>query len=180
MAITAENEWRRHSRRSELIGLVLEFVLQVRGVDGVREISLIGSLCTPKDSPRDADLLVTINDDADLTVLAKHSRRLQGKAQSIGHGSDVFLLSPADEYLGRVCQWKECRPGIRIRCDALHCGKREFLHDDLGAVLLGTDVIAVPPLKLWPEIVVRNELPPDISDGLVRPLRDSYGQNAAE
>jgi hypothetical protein len=44
---------------------------------------LIGSLCTPKPFLKDADLLVTIDDGLDLAQLAKSSRRLQGKAQSI-------------------------------------------------------------------------------------------------
>jgi hypothetical protein len=111
-AARSDSGWRRHFRRAELIPLVFEFVRCVSSIAGVREISLIGSLATPKVDPKDADLLVTIDDDLDLTQLARHGRRLQGQAQSIGHGADIFLLSPARQYLGRICQWKQCRPGI--------------------------------------------------------------------
>jgi hypothetical protein len=162
--------WPRHGRRSELIGLARTFVEDVRGTAGVREIALIGSLCTTKEFPKDADLLVTIDNEADLGPLARHSRRLQGQAQSIGHGADVFLLSPSGTYLGRVCHWKECRPGIRISCDALHCGKRAFLHDDLLTVRLSPGVATAPPLRLWPQLQVRGELPIDIINLLVKPL----------
>ena len=162
--------WRRHGRRSELIALVRTFVENVRDIKGVREIALIGSLCTTKEFPKDADVLVTIHNEAELGLLARHSRRLQGQAQSIGHGADVFLLSPSGTYLGRVCHWKECRPGIRMSCDALHCGERAFLHDDFRTVRLSPEVTTAPPLTLWPRLQVRGELPVDIIDLLVKPL----------
>jgi hypothetical protein len=172
----SDTGWQRHSRRGELIKLVLEFVRSVAGTPGIRQIALIGSLTTPKETPKDADLLVTIEDGLDLTHLARHGRRLQGQAQSIGHGADIFLLSQAGEYLGRICHWKECRPGIRLSCDALHCGAREFLHDDLEDVRLTGSVTEAPPLDLWPHLQVRGVIAPDVLSGLVEPLAPSKGK----
>jgi hypothetical protein len=176
-------EWHRFGHRAELIDLVLEFVQGVRGMEGVTDISLIGSLCAPKPYPKDADLLVTVEAEADLTGLARHSRRLQGRAQGIGHGSDVFLLNPTGEYIGRVCPWKECRPGIRLSCDAEHCGRREYLHDDLRTVRLAGTVTANPPLRLWPCIEEHGDLPADIVARLIAPLRkhsQELGEPATE
>lgn len=176
---SAHAPWRRHGRRSELIGLVRTFVENVRGIAGIREIALIGSLCTTKEFPKDADVLVTIDNEAELGLLARYYRRLQGQAQSIGHGADVFLLSPSRTYVGRVCHWKECRPGVRMSCDALHCGRRAFLHDDLRTVRLSSGVTTAPPLTLWPQLQVRGELPVDIIHLLVKPLTSSQDTHDA-
>jgi hypothetical protein len=175
--MSIDTGWRRHSRRGELISLVLEFVRRVSDLQGVRQIALIGSLTTSKEDPKDADLLVKIDDELDLTQLARHGRKLQGQAQSIGHGADVFLLSPAGEYLGRICQWKECRPGVRRSCDALHCGTREFLHDDLKTVRLKRTVTDSPPLQLWPQLHVVGDIPADVMAGLVTPLEAERGRS---
>lgn len=168
--MTDDKAWRRHARREELIRLVLEFVEHVRLLPGILEISLIGSLTTPKRDPKDADLLVRIEDGLDLTALARYGRRLQGGAQSIGHGADIFLLSRSGEYLGRTCQWKECAPGIRRSCDALHCGRHHFLHDDFESVRLQRSVTQAPALTVWPTIELRGTLPDDVLEILVRPL----------
>jgi hypothetical protein len=154
------------SVRAFLIAEVLAFVRAAREVSGVSRIALIGSLTTEKPEPKDADLLVTVTDDAELEPLARLGRRLQGRAQSINRGGDIFLANPKGKYLGRTCHWKDCRPGIRLSCDALHCGWRHYLHDDLRSVRLSKDLIAAPPLELWPQKVVRVPLP----QGLEREL----------
>ncbi|MBN1487269.1 MAG: hypothetical protein JW981_06465, partial [Anaerolineae bacterium] len=61
--------------------------------------------------------------------------------------------------------------GLRQSCDALHCGLRPYLHDDLNTIRLATSLVADPPLELWPEIVVRVPLPKDVELQLVNPLR---------
>ena len=105
--------------------------------------------------PKDADLLVTVSDDADLSSLARFACRLQGRTQALNRGADVFLLNANGRYLGRTCRWKDCRPGVRQSCDALHCGRRPFLHDDLESITLTNDVTATPPLELFPRITAR-------------------------
>src|SRR5262245_5195332 len=56
--------------RRELLLAVLSFVRTARTCPGVLRIALMGSLATSKAIPKDADLLVTINDTMDLGQLA--------------------------------------------------------------------------------------------------------------
>ena len=108
-----------------------------------------------------------MTDETDLTSLARLTRKLQGHAQTMNRGGEVFLADASNVYLGRICQWKVCAPGIRMRCDALHCGRREYLHDDLETITLAQSVIAAPPLELWPEVIARVPIPQDIEQGLL-------------
>ena len=133
-------------------------------------IALIGSLTTERLDPKDADLLVTVTDDTDLSALAKAARRMQGRAQSSNRGADVFLVDPGGRYLGRICHWKECGVGARKSCDALHCGQRHYLHDDFAAVTLAGDVTASPAIELWPRLVTRVPVPRDLKVGLIDKL----------
>jgi predicted nucleotidyltransferase len=158
--------------REQLLTEAAGFIRQARTVPGVRRIALVGSILTDKVDPKDVDLLVTIDDAADLAQLAMLARRLQGRLQSAGRNADVFLADAGGEYLGRTCPWKECRPGIRVACDAQHCGRRPHLHDDLGVIRLLPALTDAPPLELWPEIVRRTELPADV-ERLVSQLQDA-------
>jgi len=133
---------------------------------GVTRIALLGSLTTAKPAPKDADLLVTVTDEADLAPLAALGRKLQGHAQSLNRGADVFLADPAGHYLGRLCPWKDCRPGLRRSCDALHCGRRAYLHDDLATIALPQSLTAAPPVELWPAVVVHVPIPADLEQAL--------------
>jgi hypothetical protein len=133
---------------------------------GVTRIALLGSLTTAKPAPKDADLLVTVADEADLAPLAALGRKLQGHAQSLNRGADVFLADPGGHYLGRLCLWKDCRPGLRLRCDALHCGGRAYLHDDLAAVELPQSLTTAPPVALWSAVVVHVPIPADLEQAL--------------
>ncbi len=156
--------------RVDLVAAVLDFVGSVRELPGVLRIALIGSLTTDRLDPKDADLLVTVADDADLDALAKAARRMQGRAQSSNRGADVFLLDPSGRYIGGTCQWKDCVPGIRQSCDALHCGQRHYLHDDLAAVTLPREITDSPAIELWPELVTRVPVPQDLKAGLIDKL----------
>jgi hypothetical protein len=158
--------------RSLLLSEVLAFVRAARQLAGVLRIALIGSLTTAKAEPKDADLLVSVADDANLDPLARLGRRLLGRAQSINRGGEVFLADPPGRYLGRTCPWKECRPGIRRSCDALNCGRRHYLHDDLKTIRLDAGLIVDPPLELWPQLVVRVSVPEDVERVLLAPLRE--------
>jgi hypothetical protein len=125
---------------------------------GVLRIALLGS--TDKPVPKDADLLVTIDADTDLAPLARLGRRLKGGGQTINLGADIFLADGAARYLGRICRYRECHP--RALCRALHCGGgRQHLNDDLQVLTLNSDLIAAPPIELWPRIVRRVAVPTD-------------------
>ena len=148
--------------RSELLNGLQRFVAGACRVAGVRRISLVGSIVTAKSNPKDIDVLVVVSDDADLSVLARHARRLQGYAQGFSRGADVFLANESGDYIGRTCVWKDCRPGIRQACDARHCGRRPHLHDDLHTVTLSRHLVGAPPVTLWPEAERRVKLPADL------------------
>ena len=161
-----------HPIRHALLTEVLAFLRPARQLPGVRRIALLGSLATAKADPKDADLLVTVTDDADLTPLARLSRRLQGRAQGMNRGADVFLADPNGRYLGRTCPWKECRPGRRLSCDARHCGRRHYLHDDLDTIRLDDALVAAAPVELWPRPVARVPVPADVEQVVLAPLRE--------
>ena len=150
--------------RQQLLEGLRRFVVSVRHIGGVRRIALLGSIVTAKPDPKDIDVLVVVADDADLAPLATCSRRLQGHAQRVNRGADVFLADERGAYIGRTCRWKDCRPGVRRSCDALHCGRRPYLHDDLDAIRLNSNVVVSPPVMLWPSIERRGPLPPDVEE----------------
>ena len=159
--------------RTQLLAATLLFVQSASRLSGVERIALIGSLTTPEPSPKDVDLLVTVTDTMDLAPLAKAARQLNGRAMQTGRsrGGDVFLADVSGNYLGRACPWKDCGPGIRQSCDALHCGQRHYLHDDLPAITLDSALIQAPPIELWPAVVMRVEVPADVEELLLKPAR---------
>lgn len=148
--------------RAFLIAEAFRFVDAICSMPGIERIALVGSLTTDKPDPKDADLLVTVADDLDLGRLATESRKLKGRAQTRNRGADIFLANPAGQYIGRICHWRECAPGIRMSCDAQRCGKRKYLHDDLDAVRLGSQLVASPPVQLWPRVEYRGKPPADL------------------
>ena len=157
--------------RHKLLEEVLIFVQGACRISGVTRIALIGSLTTNKVDPKDADILISVSDKANLTHLATLGRKLQGHTQSFNRGGEVFLADEQHHYLGRICPWKRCEPGIRVSCDAQHCGKRPFLHDDLNAIKLSKSLIATPPLELWPQIITHIIVPEDVAELVIRPLQ---------
>ena len=150
--------------RRQLLDALRRFVAGARQIAGVRRISLLGSIVTTKLNPKDIDVLVVVGDDADLTPLATCARRLQGQAQSFNRGADVFLADEQGRYIGRTCHWRDCRPGARQSCDALHCGRRPYLHDDLDAITLNSTVVLSPAVTLWPSVERRGNLPADVEE----------------
>jgi predicted nucleotidyltransferase len=161
--------------RSQLLEAALLFVHSAVRLPGVKRIALIGSLTTPEPSPKDIDLLITVTDDMNLAPLAKAARQLNGRAMQTGQsrGGDVFLADLRGNYLGRTCPWKECGPGIRLSCNALHCGQRHYLHDDLQAIKLQLALIEAPPIELWPVVVARVSAPTDVEELLLKPIRSN-------
>jgi hypothetical protein len=128
----------------------------------------LGSLATAKATPKDIDLLVTVEEAVDLTQLAGAGRRLKGLAQTINLGADIFLADTAGRYLGRICHHRECHP--RVACCAQHCGRRIHLNDDLHLVTLSGDVIASPPIELWPKVIRSLGVPEDLEQFLLTKL----------
>ena len=161
--------------RRPLLLAVRSFVQDARDCPGVRRIVLVGSLTTAKAMPKDADVLVTIDGAIDLAQLARAGRRLKGLAQTIDLGADIFLADDGGRYLGRICHYRECRP--RQACLAEHCGRREHLNDDLHVVTLSNELLAAPPVELWPNIVRRAMVPPDVEAILLTEL-EQVGEDA--
>jgi hypothetical protein len=151
-------------KRGDLLRAVSEFVAAAAGRPEVRRIALIGSLASDKAIPKDVDLLVEVVDDMPLAELARLARRMNGKTMATGDGcgAEVFLHDPQGRYLGRICKWKECGPGIRRSCPAQHCGRREYVNDDFQSLRLKPDLIQAPPLELWPCLVERVSVPDDV------------------
>jgi predicted nucleotidyltransferase len=156
--------------RERFLDEAARFVRAAGVVPGVGRIALIGSIVTDKPNPKDIDLLVTVSDDADLAPLALCARRLQGRLQGLNHTADVFLADERGNYLGRTCYWRACQPGLRRACDALHCGRRPYLHDDLATITLGAATIAAPLVHLWPDVEQRGHVPADV-ERLLEALR---------
>ena len=153
-------------RRPLLLG-AYSFVRAARLCPGVRRIAL-GSLATVKAIPKDVDLLVTVERAIDLTQLARAGRRFRGLAQTINLGADIFLADSAGRYLGRICHYRECHP--RVACHAQHCGLRNHLNDDLHLVTLSKDLLASPPIELWPKVIRRLTAPEDLEEILLTKL----------
>jgi predicted nucleotidyltransferase len=156
--------------RQQLLEEVLWFVQEAHRLPGVTRIALIGSLTTDEPDPKDIDMLVTVAVGTDLTELSTVGRKLRGHAQSLGRGGDLFLADEQHNYLGRTCPWKRCEPGIRVSCEAQHCGQRPFLYDDLHVLRLPKALIAQPPIELWPAVVSRVAVPADLEGIVIRPL----------
>jgi len=164
--------------RSSLLEAALWFVQSAARLSGVQRIALIGSILSNRLSPKDVDLVVYVADDADLAPLASTARQLMGRLQSQSRGADVFLADERRHYLGRICSWKICRAGVRASCDALHCGRRPYLHDDLATIQLPDSLIAAPLLEVWPDVLRRCRVPADV-EGLVSRLQQPHN-NAVE
>ena len=154
--------------RRPLLLAALAFVLAARACPGVQRISLLGSILTAKAIPKDVDVLVTIDAAMDLTRLARSGRRLMGQAQTINLGADIFLADTPGRYLGRICHYRECHP--RVLCRAQHCGRRDHLNDDLHIVTLSQELIASPPVELWPRVIRRLSVPVDVEEVLLNKL----------
>jgi hypothetical protein len=154
--------------RRPLLLAVRSFVWAARDCAGVMRIALLGSLTTTKLIPKDADVLVTIDGSVQLAELARAGRRLQGFAQTVNLGADIFLANEGGCYVGRICHYRKCFP--RVACLAQNCGGREHLNDDLQVATLSKELIAAPPVTLWPNVVRRVTVPPDVEALLLTDL----------
>lgn len=169
------DEWQYGDRRpsevrSTLLELTAEFVVLARSCLGVTRIALLGSILSTKPRPKDIDVLVSVSSNVQLSRLAKVGRRLKGSAQArLNSGADVFLADDVGRYIGRICHYRDCHP--RVLCHARHCGAVQHLADDLDVVMLPAELIAAPPVELWPQLVARVTVPDDVERLLLAPLR---------
>jgi predicted nucleotidyltransferase len=147
--------------REQLLSHLPWFVSAVTKLPGIRRVALLGSLTTNKQEPKDIDFLVVVDDDIDLEPVARLGRKIKGRAQQMNRGADIFLADAQGRYIGRTCSWRECRAGKRMSCDALNCGKRPYLHDDLESVSLSDETVGAA-LQLWPSLEHRPGLPDDL------------------
>ena len=159
------------SKRQKLLAHLPWFVRSVTKVDGVHRMSVLGSITTEKQKPKDIDFLVMIEDSADLEPVARLGRKLKGRTGSERGGADIFLTDTLGNYMGRTCSWKECRPGARMSCEALNCGRRQYLYDDLQKVTLSRETID-GALQLWPTVGKRVGLPEDLGTVIVELMRE--------
>ena len=95
----------------------------------------------------------------------------------MGSGADIFVCDDPHHYIGRTCEWRECWP--RARCDALSCGQRPGLHDDLDTLRLEHVLTQSPPVELFPVVLTRVDVPPDVKRVLLVPLEDEMTWPAA-
>lgn len=51
-----------------------------------------------------------------------------------------------------------------MACQALNCGRLQYLYDDLQCVKLDRALIANPPIVIYPRIIVRDKVPDDLMD----------------
>lgn len=157
--------------RALLLSATGKFVRAARRCNGVRRIALIGSLTTTKVNPKDTDLLLTIEHPMDLGRIARIGRQLQGGLQRYNLGADIFLADALGSYIGRVCTYRECRP--RMACRAEQCGKHPHLNDDLQVVTLSEELIATPPVELWPRVVRNCSVPSDVELHLIEKIEEA-------
>jgi len=159
------------SKRQKLLAHLPWFVRSVARVEGVQRISILGSITTEKLKPKDIDFLVMVEHSAELEPIARLGRKLKGRTGSEGGGADIFLTDTLGNYIGRTCSWKECRRGARMSCEALNCGRRQYLYDDLQKITLSQETIA-GALQLWPLVEKRVGLPEDLETAIVELMRE--------
>lgn len=103
---------------------MLRFTLAALKLRGVSHVSLVGSLATPKVTPKDADVLVSVASDCELERLAKAGRALKGSRKletavptsSWPARADGTSGAPADgESVGRVSV------SLVEQCTAVRC-----------------------------------------------------------
>lgn len=140
------------SHRREMLEMARDFVLAASKLAGVDRIAITGALATDALLPSDVILVVAVSDDMEIAPLAKLRRQLEGKVLALGdsRGSEVLLTNLEGRYLGRICPWKDCRPGIRQACRADHCGRRHYLYDDLAAWTPASGLTPWPPIQVFP------------------------------
>jgi hypothetical protein len=92
------------NRLAELLAGLVRLVQGARTIPGVCQISPVAPIRRRRRILRTSTCWWWCSDGADLVLLARHARRLQGHAQSLNRGADVFLANERSEYIGRTCR----------------------------------------------------------------------------
>jgi hypothetical protein len=166
----------RANVRDSLLEAALWFVQAAAQLSEVQRIVLIGSILSDRQSPeRRRPTGVRCRRCRSRTAGGTPApraapepeplcRRILGRRATPVFGSDLFL---------EVVPARDSRLS-----DALHCGRRPHLHDDLATIRLPDSLIAAPPLELWPIVVRRCQVPADV-ERLVSRLHEPHN-NALE
>ncbi|MFB3902207.1 MAG: hypothetical protein ACE15E_02035 [Acidobacteriota bacterium] len=160
----------RNTDRGALLHAGRVFLGLAARLEEVQQTALIGSMTTEKKKPKDIDFLVTVKPRTDLRRLAKAARRLSGEIARGRLGSDVFVVEEGD-YLGRTCRFTD--PWQRRQCLVNRlacCTERKFLCDTSSNFRLAPELIADPPIVLFPEFRARVPVPKDVTAMLCRLL----------
>jgi len=153
--------------RHNMLEVLDKFLPSLRALRCVERIGLTGSLKTPKREPKDIDVVVCTITGSSLSELATIYRKMSGGLQSIGRGVDVFIFENG-YYVGRLCRYRDCAPGIRASCAADHCGLRPYLCDDLSVVELYSTTLTRLPVQLHPDGWYLDDVPQDVKDFVKR------------
>ncbi|MCB0109225.1 MAG: hypothetical protein KDE53_25055 [Caldilineaceae bacterium] len=114
---------------------------------------------------------MTVAEEMDLEPLATLGCKLAGHMQGFNRGGEIFLADGRGNYIGHTCRWKRCEPYIRARCEAQHCGRRQYVYDDFQNLRLAKALMAEPPVELWPQVVTRVAVPEDLETLVLAQLR---------
>ena len=117
-----------------------EFAAKTSVLSSVLEIALVGSVVRRKESLKDVDIAVMVQDLSEIPIIAKFGRQISKYYPSW----DLFLFSTDFRYLGRMCHRKVC-PGLSVDCNVPGCGQPEHVQVIQGfmfdpAMLLKTEI----------------------------------------
>ena len=149
--------------RRALLLAVCSFVRAARICPGVLRIALMGSLVTNKPIPKDADVLVTIDDTTDLTGLARAASAPQGVCSNHQPSSLMRLGVTSDAFASIASAIRAWHASPSI-ADAAPTSTMTHV------VTLSKELLAAPPIDLWPDVVPRVKVPPDVEALLLTEL----------
>lgn len=135
---------------------------EIKNLDEVIQVALIGSVCTNKPNPKDIDLLVTVRPGSDLTRLARLNRKTQGRIQQGLCSAEIFVAEDG-RYVGRICRYREPWPRVICGNNKLVCDlHKEFLCNTSNNFTLSQSLIDTPPIILYPKFSASANVPDDV------------------
>lgn len=157
--------------RSALLQAAKWFLENIFKRDDIEKIAFLGSICTNKKYPKDIDILVYLKPGADIESIAALKRKFQGRIDRGTMGADIFLAENG-KYIGRACCYKE--PWVRAVCaqQKLCCNRdRIFLCDTSQSFALKPEIVANPPVVVYPDFSTESAIPNDLKEMIESVLR---------